>query len=83
MLIRQRGYRTGVPYAGHYKKANLKCAVLLYLNFIQCMCDIKTLTCFVRFELNMFTELLSTGGEDAPDFFKKTLNVECSWGGVL
>jgi len=40
------------------------------------MCDIKTLTCFVRFELNMFTELLSTRGEDAPEsIFKK--DVEC------
>lgn len=47
--------------------------------------EIKTLTCFIWFKLNMLTELLSTRGEDAPESIskKKTLNVKCSWDGVF
>lgn len=43
--------------------------------FVRITADIKTLTCFIWFELNMLTELLSTRGEDAPESISK--KVEC------
>ncbi len=59
--------------------------ILSYSMFV-CMCitaDIKTLTCYISFKLNVLTELLSTKGEDAPEIISKKTHVECSRDAVL